>query len=396
MQAMSAAERTWLETATVREKRVRLELLDSAERLIDVLDVDASPDAGQVIDGSISVDTTRDTLRSFSLTIADPGGYWSVGPGAKLWLDKRIRLSVGYVINGAVRLWDQGIYLLAAPEVGATGGGRVVRLSGLDKSALANGRPRGGLTSMVTIAKGRPVHLAIGDLMDRPEWGETKRNLSAVGAVLPWQESFGPPSHNPWGAATAIAGIPDTLAGTSGVYHLYYNVRGYATFAADPDPLLLAPVWTFSPSDTAVSLLVGARKQIDDADLHNAVLVRGGGTKSAAIVEYLAQDTSQYLGVGAIGRRVSYYNGGQADPLISTAAEAQARAEYELRRLLAWQERIPFSLVELPPLEPWDVIRIVDPVAGIADNYQLLRYTLPLTAAGTMEAEAWRVRRSAS
>lgn|GEM_PF-2272463 len=392
MQALTAAERKWLETAPVREKRVRLELLDSNENVLDALDLDASPDAGQIMDGEITADTTRDVLRSFSLTIADPRGYWTAGPGARLWLDRRVRLSVGYVIDGQVRYWPQGVYLLAAPTIGGSSGQRLVRLSGTDKSSLVNGRPRGGLTRVITIAQGRPLHLALADLMDMPEWCETRRNLSPSAVTLPWQESAGPPSGTLWGMAQSVASIPDTLSGGASIWRLYYDVRGYATFAPDPDPLYLSPVWTFRPNKSGVSLLMGAQKEIDDGELRNAVLVRGGSAKSAT-VEYLAADNSQYLGVEAIGYRVSYYNGGQADPLITTQAEAKARAEYELRKLLSWQERIPLELVELPPLEPWDVIRVEDDLTGISDTYQVLRLTLKLTSEGTMQAEAWRVRR---
>lgn len=391
MQHVTDTERAWLESATEREKLVRLELLDRNEQVLDVLDFSADESLGQIVDGSVTVDTTRDVLRSFSLTLADPNGYWTVGPGRRLWLDKRVRLSVGYRINGQDRYWPQGVYLLAAPEVDATGPARLVRLSGVDKSALANGRPRGGLTSVVTIAKGRRVDLAIGDLADRPEWGETKRNLTTVSMTLPWQMSWGPPSGSPWAAAREIASIADTVNNTC--YRLYYDPDGVLTYAPDPDPNLLSPVWTFRQSEDGVSLLVGSRLQVDDSELRNAVLVRGGSPRGGAVVQALAYDTSQYLGVSAIGWRVSYWKGGQPDPLISTGAEAQARANYELRRLLSWQERVPLTLVELPPLEPWDVIRIEDPVAGIADNYQLLRYTLSLTSNGTMTAEAWRVRK---
>lgn len=394
MQPITAAERAWLETATVREKRVRLELLDNQEQVLEVLDLESDPGAGQIVDGSIEVDTTRDVLRSFTMTIADPGGHWTVGPGARLWLDRRVRLSVGYVINGVERYWPQGVYLLAAPEVDATGPQRLVRLSGTDKSTLANGRPRGGWLHAVTIAKGRPVHLAISDLMDLPQWNEQRRNLAPSQVTLPWNETFGPPSGSPWEAAQAIAGIPDTLSGGEAIWRLYYDVNGYAVCGPDPDPLMLSPVWTFSPSETGVSLLIGTQRRIDDGELRNAVLVRGGGSKSA-VVEAVVQDESQTLGVDAIGLRLHYYNGGQPDPLITTKAEAEARARYELRKLLSWQERIPLQLVELPPLEPWDVVRIVDPVAGVHDNYQILRYSLSLTSEGTMQAEAWRVRRVA-
>lgn len=392
MQALTAEERAWLETAAVREKRVLLELLDNSEQVLDMLDLEADPAAGQIVDGSITADTTRDVLRAFTLTLADPTGYWSVGPGARLWLDKRVRLSVGYVIDGRVRYWPQGVYLLAAPEVDATGSQRLVRLSGTDKSTLANGRPRGGWLHTVTVAKGRPVHLAISDLMDLPQWAETKRNLAASQVTLPWQETWGPPSGSPWEAAQTIAGIPDTLSGGQEIWRLYYDVNGYAVFGPDPDPLMLSPVWTFAPSEAGVSLLIGSQRRIDDNELRNAVLVRGGSAKSAT-VEAVVQDNSQAVGVGAIGLRLHYYNGGQADPLITTKAEAEARARYELRKLLAWQERIPLQLVELPPLEPWDVVRITDPVAGVNDTYQILRLTLSLTSDGRMNAEAWRVRR---
>src|SRR5690606_3714299 len=195
-----------------------------------------------------------------------------------------------------------------------------------------------------------------------------------------------------------IAGLPGNFR------PLYYDENGYLVWAPDPDPNPLAPVWDVWPDDgrsrpgTALpgeySFLISAAKLIDTQDFRNYVEVVGASVHSVPVrAVAMDNDPNSPTSVQRIGYRIHRWNGGRPDRLITTVEEAQARADYELRQLMRWQERIPLTLTELPVLQPWDVLRLRIPDVDVNDTYQVVSYTMPLGPSPEMPVEVWRVRK---
>jgi hypothetical protein len=344
----------------------------------------------KLVDGSVTVDVNADTLRSVSVTVQDRTGRLFPGPGAKLWLDASLRPYRGFQ---GTQLWPQGVFDVADPEVTDTG---QVRIAGQDKSSRANGRDCGGFLEVVELAKDLNIATAIKTLAAYRTWGETLFNLDlSTTATLPYKQKYGLTDY-PWPKAVAIAGIP-------GNYRpLHYDERGRLTWFVDPDPNLLAPVVEIWPGNgrptTALpgefAKYISASKQIDAHGLKNWIGVKGGSAKANPVFAYAAdEDAASPTAVQNIGYRISWWNSGNPDPLITTVAEAQARADYELRRLKQWHERVPLRIGLLPYLQPWDVIRVISPGMRVNDTYQVVSYTLPLVGA-EMQLQGWRTRKA--
>jgi len=339
----------------------------------------------------VSVDTRRSALRALSLTLQDWTGEWFPGPGRTVWLDAMIRIWKGYV---GTQLWPQGIFDLADPEVL---GGRQVRLQGVDKAARALGREEGGFLNPIELPKGLNLRTALETLAAHPTWGETRLNFYQTDKVLPYTIKC-EATDSPWERAVEIANLPGNFR------PLYYDENGYLVWAPDPDPNLLAPVWDVWPDDgtsrpgTALpgefSFLVSASKRIDTSEFRNYVEVVGASVHSVPVrAVAMDNDPNSPTAVSRIGYRIFRWNGGRPDRLITTVEEAQARADYELRQRLRWQERIPLTLTELPVLQPWDVLRLRIPDCDVSDTYQVVSFTMPLGPTPEMPVEVWRVRK---
>lgn len=395
-QPYTAQEELLLRTAPRLHRATRIELVsrsnpDDIRQVIDTRDRDYDPEKTGLLDGSVNVDVNRDTLRSLSVTLQDWTGDWFPGAGRSVWLDAMLKVSRGYV---ETQLWPQGVYELADQEVTDR---RQVRLSAMDKASQANGRDMGGFINAMELSKGMPLHTAIAALAAVPTWGETLLNLTQTpDLLLPYLQQYGLTDY-PWQKARDISNIPGNFR------PLHYDERGYLTWAPDPDPTLLAPFWDIWPDGSRpgsarpdeFSFYIEASKQIDAHQLKNWVGVKGGLAKAAPVYATASDsDANSPLSTGRIGYRMHWWHGGRADPLITTEAEAQARADYELRRLKQWHERVPLRIMELPFIRPWDVVRVTNPDASLNDNYQIVGYTLPLAGSAEMTLQGWRQKKA--
>lgn len=395
MQQHTAAENTLLRTAESLQRVTRVELVsrsnpDDVRLAIDTGDPDYDPERCGIVDGSVSVDVNRQVLRSLSLTLVDWTGDWFPGSSRSVWLDAMLRVYKGYV---GTQLWPQGIFELADPELP---GGRLVRLQGADKAIRASGREQGGFQNQIKLTKGTNLATAIQLLASHPTWNETLLNLAPTDKALPFEITC-ELTDSPWERAVQIANLPGTRR------PLHYDEAGYLTWVEDPDPNLLAPVWEVWPDGqrpgTALpgefSSLIRGSKQIATREFKNWVGVKGASVHSVP-VQAVAYDNDPIspTSVQRIGYRMFWWNGGRPDRLITTVEEAQARADYELRQRLRWQERVPLTLTELPILQPWDVLRITAPDVDVNDTYQVVGYTMPLGSSPEMPVQVWRVRKA--
>lgn len=403
MLTLTSGESSFLQEATERFWKTTVEIVNRTTGAVvktiettadDVLDGEKLA----VIGGTVQVDTNAEVLRTLSLELVDPFKELTVGPGQILWLDKLIKVYKGYKIpspwgSGAYTTWPLGVFLLnGAPEIDATGGQRIIRLQAGDKTCLANGNPRGRLKLSTRIAQGTAKKTAIQTLAQGDTWVETLFNLTPESTVtVPFDLSF-PDVESPWAAAQRVN---EFVESGDKITHLYYDPYGYLTLAVDPGPDLvsLPSVWTIQPMDSGPSQLVGAKLVSDLLQLRNAVRVKWGSDRYAP-GSYMAYDndaaSSTY--VGSIGWLIHDWKGGVPDELIRNLSEATARANYEKKRRLSYQERIPMTILEHPALEPWDVVSVTESQADINAKYQLLSFSIDLGASGVMQAEAWRVR----
>lgn len=403
MLTLTSGESSFLQEATERFWKTTIEIVNRTTGVVvktiettydDLLDGEKLAVTG----GNVRVDTNAEVLRTLSLELVDPSKELTVGPGQILWLDKLIKVYRGYKIpspwgSGGYTTWPLGVFLLnGAPEIDATGGRRVIRIQAGDKSCLANGNPRGKFKLSTRIAQSTTKKAAIKAIAEGATWGETLFNLTPEStATVPFDLSW-PDVESPWAAAQRVNEFVET---GDKITHLYYDPYGYLTLEMDPGPDLasLPSVWTIRPVDSGPSQLVGAKLVSDILQLRNAVRVKWGSDRYApGSVMVSDSDANSATYTGSIGWLIEDWKGGRPDELIRNLSEATARANFEKKRRLSYQERVPMTILEHPALEPWDVVSVTESQADINAKYQLLSFTIDLGASGVMQAEAWRVR----
>ncbi len=404
MLTLTDGQKAFLQEATEREVSTRLEIVKkSTGEIVKVIETTADDlldgETLAITSGSVRVDTSSEVLRTLSLQLADPNHEVTVGPGGLIDLDKYFKVYKGYKIpapwgSGQYVTWPQGVFVLnGQPEIDATGGQRIIHLQAGDKTCLANKRPRGVFQNAIRISQGVTKVAAIQTIAQA--WSETLFNLTPLStATIPYDQPF-TAQDSPWEAGQRINSLPEP---NDAITRLYYDPTGRLTLAVDPGPDIenLPAVWAVKPTTEGPSQLVGARLSMDLLSLRNAVRVYFGSSRSApGVVTVSDSNPNSLTYTGRIDWLLEEWKGGQQDDLIHTAGEATARANYELRRLLSYQERVPMRIVENPALEPWDVIEVVESQADISGKYQLLSYTIDLGNAGVMEAEGWKVRKLA-
>ncbi len=359
----------------VSEVYTKIEILDRHENVLEEITT-------KVIDGNISVSKERETRRTFSLSVLNDNNEFTWSVGGRIWLDKRIKLSIGLDIGGTIEYIPQGVFVLTEfSALSSYTGERTATFSGADKWHLLNGDPVGKFTNVTTIAAGTNIATAIRTIAT--DAGITKFLFDDCTVTVPYQLTYQPGDAR----GKAIKELADLA-----VYSIYFDVNGFLRFRPQVNLETASSVWTYDKSD--YTLYAKSEKRLDHHELFNKVLVIGGSSQTAT-VSAIAQDNdaNSPTGIPTIGERLFLYNNGSPDPLISTVALAQSRADYELRNRLRIAEKQPIEILPNYLHESEDVITLVDDWTNTNGNYELISFNIPLKANAMMTAEAWRVRK---
>ena len=120
--------------------------------------------SGSLMDLSIDVDADSDLRRSCNLTLIAVDDKFNVEPGSNVWLDKYIKILVGYnnILTGEIQWYNQGIFMVNAPSWTYDATTNSLSLQGLDLMAKMTGLRNGYLPGVPTlIPEGSNVRDAI-------------------------------------------------------------------------------------------------------------------------------------------------------------------------------------------------------------------------------------------
>jgi hypothetical protein len=365
-------------TGEVATLYARFDLLDKSENFLETY-------TAPIKDGSISVDKTGDNAprRQFSVTLDNSDGTFTWSVGGRIWLDKRVKFYVGFETSSGVIDWlPQGVFLIDAPTASSTPDSAEARISGGDKWKTLDGAPLGKFADATIIqAVTAPlvsdvIRLIAGGV------GETKFAFDSCTVAVPYDLTY----QQGEARGKAIKELADLA-----VYDVYYDVNGFLRFTPKlADMTTAAPCWTYDAGD-ARTIYASSDKTLDVGEFFNKVVVRGKDVSAVAA----STDPSDPLSTVNVGERICHYNNGADDPLITTFALAQARADYELQQRRRVIERQTIELLPNYLHEAGDVITIIEPETSTRDNYELLRFDIPLSGSQFMRAEAQRVRKVA-
>lgn len=140
----------------IRNVHIRVELLDFDYRTISSFE-------GNVIDGSLSSDSTSDIRNSCDITMVVTDSSFNVAAEGKIWLDRLIKIYVGVddMRTGETAWTNKGIYLINQPSYQYDATTNTLSFSGVDLMAKMTGMRGGYLKYAYRISSGESVREAI-------------------------------------------------------------------------------------------------------------------------------------------------------------------------------------------------------------------------------------------
>lgn len=392
MQSKSAAWWTALQSASV-EWRYGLDILDEDEftPLEDPTAYDMSAQ-DRLVDatGSISVDVTAKSQRTFTLQLRNsdgryipgPAGYPSGGAGSPvaqglIWYNARFRpwidMRVGFDATGK-KVWDRtylGMFVLAQPQMQTQDVGSQAALNLIDKSALLckpnlitdatlptftkNGHTVGGYAS------GSTVDAAMIDLATSAGIPVGKQHFEPSSATLPADYAISEGTEW-WEHLQALAG--------SIAHVLYFDSQGNLVRQSDPTLGNAPSVFTFAPGP--LSITTTNTRTTDLSNTYNSVIVIGASTTTATVRGTASvTDPGNPYHADTIGTRVVYIGKDgklddmTPDPMIGTTGAANTVAGVALARHVGQQELITLRCRNIPALEPYDRVTVNIPQSGL-------------------------------
>ncbi|WDV47036.1 hypothetical protein PV797_04870 [Clostridiaceae bacterium M8S5] len=357
----------------ISEVFVKLELLDNAENVIDIFTEEVSSDSI----GDISVDSSRDIRRMFTLTLDNKDGRFTWNENGLIWIDnKKIKLYVGLKTPLGIEYIPQGVFVITQPQATHKPSANSVTINGQDKWYLLTGN-FGRFTHETTIKKGTNIKEAIKIVAENA--GIKKMILDNTDITVPYDLTF-QIGQNRGKAIKDLAS--KAFADGEYFYDVYFDVNGYLRFTKHKDPLLQAPCWTYKIDES--TLYAGSIRKLDDTHLFNHILVLGGSSRTAEFKTELVIDETvtkwkdHPYSIQKIGDRFCAWNNANPDSMIDTQSQCDARAKFELKKKLQFCEKVTLNIAPNYLHQVNDVVEIIDDNNGCQGSYQLTRFSIPL------------------
>jgi Domain of unknown function (DUF5047) len=331
----------------------------------------------EVLDGNVELDATADIRSTLDITVNGRGLFPRrptdlLAPYGKYEIFVRRGIDLG---NGSIEWVSLGYFRPNSIEQDETDG--PIRISGQDR--------------MGGIVKAR---------LTKPEQIKYQTTYGAVfekfvgevypSAVIEWDD-MDPASTKPAGYYDIINEnwvveedryflLADTVGGGQGKIW-YWDHRGVLVIKDTPDPG--SPVWEVNEGQDGV--LVSLAREISDEGVYNGIVVTGESLNDSPAPWGLAYDNdpqSPTYWFGPFGKVPKFYN----SQFITTTAGAQSAAVSMLGDLkVGVPYQVDFQSIVNPALEPYDPILIRH--GNQTETHILSRLTIPLTSAGSMQAE---------
>jgi len=328
-----------------------------------------------VDDGSVTVDVSRGTRRTFQLRISNKDGMFT----PKTWesdlsFGRTVRIYRGLQFYDPTvnKLVDEyallGTFLIDRPEVFVERNMSVITLDGSDlwKKIASGGFPSGYSFAANThvntiIAKVAEISGITVERMSLDPLDSLTDNERLTNSIVAWEEGDN------------RSDFLQNIVTQFGLY-VYFTPSGILTSEKAKQPSDQTPVWHFSPGEDSVML--GVTKTQSDLKLVNHIIVTGESAYST-YARYEIQDTDPdsptYVN-GPMGNRVLLF---RAPQVYNTTQAANVALKLWLENALV-EENIKVPSLCLPHLEGNDVVEVTEPISGVADKYLAQRFEIPL------------------
>lgn len=274
----------YLQTQSVRQVFVKIEILDQHDNVIDEV-------SGSAIGGSYNIDSKSAIRRTCSITFNLEKGYLPSADSI-FWINKRFKLYIGLkeTRTNSVYWFKKGTYAIKDPTISIAINENTISINGLDKMALYNGDIAGQLeTAFITEVvdeNGEKVEVYVEEAIEAlmKDGGETKLSIAKeTGLVLPYkiESAIGDTRYD----------IINKFNELFYNYQAYYDLDGYFVFGQKPayqsnSDFKNKIAMSFSKNvnndiyssmgNTAYNLLISINRDIAYSNIKNKIIVYGG------------------------------------------------------------------------------------------------------------------------
>jgi hypothetical protein len=321
-------------------------------------------------DGSVDVDVTRLSRRSFTATVLNPEGIWSPRSdwGGLFYVNRLVRFYRGIDFGDATEMVPVGTFMIDNADVAVERNMSVVVLSGSD---LWKKMSKSMFPKAKTWAAGTAINTVIDNIADA--CGIQYRNIdpltSRAAADRQLSKKFVVEQGDNRGEALG------KICKDYGV-DVYFDPLGRLTTQDFRRPGDVAVVYTYDPNDN--NNLITVKTSYTDGNLYNSVLVLGTKDKDNIIVARVRDtDPASVTNISRLGERVWKYESEN----IGTQAVADKTAESLFYKHVLINEDITLESICNPAYEGNDVIHVDErDFSQLNGNYRLRAFTIPLSS----------------
>ncbi len=361
----------------IYKPRARIELLRRDETTEAVI-------LSDVIGGQIDVSRNNGVRRacsiSFAITTQEEQDLF-IPNRYGIWIAKKIKLFAGIQMDdGTDFLFPQGVFVMSNPSIVSIGGSTVITLNGIDKFSLMNGTNGGVLTNILQVTNGSNLN----DFIRATIQTTNKIYTDPVDPILQGTSVLTPSVNSSYTLRKEQGEDLSSLLKEIAFFlsrNIFYDENGRLRCQDDYPDNIKASLWDFNFDDDRYTYL-GSTHDFLFEEMKNMVVVIGANV-NGDIATGIARNTNPLspTNVGQIGENPEVI----FNDAYRTDAEAQAFAEWLLKRFNALNSSITITSMQLFHLDVDQVITLTNQVLRLGRFRFLIQgYSLPLFPGGTM------------
>lgn len=413
---MITQEQYLLLQQSIRRHRIRIELLNSNDVIIDSFE-------GISIGGSINIQAESTYRRSGNVKMVVLNKEFLPSSTSKIWFNRRLRMYVGLEnFNDEIVWFNKGVFIIQDVSIDNSPKETIMELSLTDLMGILDGTDNGNLSHEVKIVpEGIKVEEALRSTLSQlGKVSIDKITINDSDALVPYEINMPPTSS----IYELLKELIDLYMGLE----MFFDEDGFLIVQKikdrDYDPVL----WDFSKD--GMNLTIDSSNEFDFTNVRNSIYVWGKKKDSGETIKYsyrnrffrkkladlsaisdkligdicyIEENNTSYVWEGSwiemkfapnfefcidkIGEKKFSH----VDEKIATNEQAKLRAEYELKLRSSLAERISLTCVPIFGIDVNSKIRLKYESIGIDADYIVKGISLGLSYSDSMSIQAEKI-----
>lgn len=315
-----------------------------------------------ILGGSLTINRNNGIRRAIEFTIKNSEALLPNIYG--IWLNKKLKLSLGYETLNGDWFEPQGIFVISNPNYTSSPNGSTVTINAVDKFSLLSGENGSGLLKDIyLIDNGTNINYAVQKIL-----------VDFKDPIVPIlrPSTMNLPYTIRKGQGENVGEMLKSIAYAS-ARNIYYDTEGRLVFDEDFDDNIKGSEWDFNFQDEKYTYL-GSNLEHQFSNVRNYVKVIGQNINGAIVTGIaIDNDLTSPTNTNIIGEIPDIV----ANDYISTIAEAERLAKYKLKRLKVLNQAISIESIPLFHLDVDKVITLTD------ENYKITNQRYLVTSIST-------------